>query len=171
MAYSGDVIGARLKALRKEWGYSLEQVAEACGVQQYQTVSKWESANTIPSMKQLLKLCNLYCCDVGYLLGEYDCKTRKATDIQEKTGLSEAAIERLEYLAIFQPDMMKTLNLLIEFERADIIKLINSFLQFNFTGDIECGNLIFDGRALDNHFLMELNAELKAMKKKVCEEG
>ena len=38
-------------------------------------------------------------------------------------------------------------------------------------GDIECGNLIFDGRALDNHFLMELNAELKAMKKKVCKEG
>ncbi len=96
MAYNYDEIGKRLRALRKEWGYSLDKLAAFCEVQQYQTISKWETANTIPSIKQLMKLCDLYGCDIGYLLGEYDCKTRKATDIHAETGLSEEAVNELQ---------------------------------------------------------------------------
>lgn len=166
MAYNYDVIGVRLRSLRKEWGYSLERVAEACDVQQYQTVSKWESANTIPSMKQLLKLCNLYGCDIGYLLGEHDCKTRKATDIQEETGLSEDAIEILKKLSINSPSTVAALSKIITFNSADILELLKDYLQFNFNQDVDTGTAIIKGQALDNMYLLEINAELKAMKEK-----
>lgn len=166
MAYSQYEIGERMRRLRKEYGYTLEQVAEACGVQQYQTVSKWESGNTVPAMKQLLNLCNLYCCDIGYLLGEYDCKTRHATDIQASTGLSEKSIQELKTRAVLYPETTKALNAIIEFNRGDIIDLVSSFLLFDFADDVDTGTGIIKGQALENMYLMEICAELKAMKQR-----
>ena len=40
-------------------------------------------------------MCEKLECDVGHLFGEYDCKKRQAEDVQELTGLSEKAIEKL----------------------------------------------------------------------------
>ncbi len=164
MTYNYDEIGKRLRALRKEWGYSLDKLAAFCEVQQYQTISKWETANTIPSIKQLMKLCDLYGCDIGYLLGEYDCKTRKATDIHKETGLSEEAIKRLQYLSVSNPDMVRTISLLIEFNNSDIIELIKSYLKFNLEKDIDIGPEVIKGQALGDIYLLEINAELKTMK-------
>ena len=95
MTYNSTVLGERLKAARDEFGYSLAYIAEACHYQQYQTISKWEKGESHPSIQVLLRLCELYGCDLGYLVGEYDCKTRKAADIKAETGLSETVINRL----------------------------------------------------------------------------
>ena len=48
----------------------------------------------LPQFEDMLKMCEVFDCELGYLLGEFDCKTREATDIQAKTGLSEKAIKK-----------------------------------------------------------------------------
>ena len=92
-------IGKRINEARTCSGLTLEQVAEKCGVKQYQTVSKWEKANTLPSLAQLLKLCEIFQCDIDYLLGKIPCKTKTATDIMQETGLSEKSISILNSAA------------------------------------------------------------------------
>lgn len=171
MVYNEFEIGKRLKQLRTESGLSLNKVAAYCGVEQYQTVSKWETGNNVPALKHLLKLCNLYDCDIDYLLGKIPCKRHKSVDICEKTGLSENAICKLEYLFVGSPETVKVLNLLIEFNDSDILKLIREYLDFEYPHDITAGNFVFSGQVLDNHFLMEMNAELKALKEKCRKEN
>ncbi len=92
LTYNMDITAARIKAAREQAGLTLSYVAEYCGVQQYQTVSKWEKGNGKPSLGNLLKLCELFNCELGYLLGEYEGKTREITDVKQKTGLDENSI-------------------------------------------------------------------------------
>lgn len=99
MTYKISATAQRIGQARKEKKLTLESVAEKCGVKQYQTVSKWENGNSVPSLDNLFKLCDLFGCDLGYLLGEYECKTRAAADIQEMTGLSRLASDNLEIAA------------------------------------------------------------------------
>lgn len=61
-----------------------------------QTLSKWSKG--ISSSDDIADLCtiaNILDCEVGYLVGEFDCRKREVADIQEETGLSECAINKL----------------------------------------------------------------------------
>ena len=100
MTYSAQKIGELIKKERMEHHMSLEYIAEKCDVKQYQTVSSWEKGNTTPSLKQLFKLCEVFKCELGYLLGEegYENKTRVKTDVHKEIGLSIKAIEHLSQL-------------------------------------------------------------------------
>lgn len=99
MTYNIDKTAERIKKAREDTDLTLGYIAEKCGVKQYQTVSKWEKGNSTPSLENLFKLCDLFNCDLGYLLGEYDCKKRIAEDIHEMTGLSCLAADNLEIAA------------------------------------------------------------------------
>ena len=167
MADNYTVLGARLKEARKTMGYSLEYVAKACNIQQYQTVSKWESGNTSPSLEKLLTLCKLYGCDLGYFIGEYDCKTRKNTDIKAETGLSEAAINQLKADKAFKTSRIQALNALIEFDNGNIIQDIYSFLFHKFDGQIEAGNVVINGNNIADIFLLEIIGELQALRQRI----
>lgn len=92
-----EEVGKRIKALRESRGWTQQRLAEELKLSNdsRQTVNKWEHGTTPPTLKNLLKLCQLFDCDIGYLFCEYDCKTREATDIQEVTGLSEENISWL----------------------------------------------------------------------------
>lgn len=161
------VLGARLKEARKAMGYSQEYVAEACQIQQYQTISKWESGNTTPSLEKLLLLCELYGCELGYFIGEYDCKTRKNTDIQAETGLSEAAINQLRADNTFKSSRIQALNALIEFDNGNIIQDVYSFLFHKYDRQIEAGNIVINGNNIADVFLLEIIGELQALRKKI----
>lgn len=167
MANNINVIGERLKEARKSMGYSLEYVAEACDIQQYQTVSKWESGNTTPKLEKLLTLCELYGCDLGYFIGEYDCKTRKNTDIKAETGLSEASINQLRADKAFKSSRIQALNALIEFDNGNIIQDVCSFLFHKFDGQVEAGNVIINGKNIADVFLLAIIDELKALRQKI----
>lgn len=161
-----NVIGERLKEARKEMGYSLEKVAEVCQVQQYQTVSKWESGNSSPSLKNLLQLCELYGCELGYLIGMHNCKTRKNADIQEETGLSENAINKLRAENAFDNTTIQAINALVEFNDGSLLKDIKNFLFYQFSGEVEAGNVIINGDNLADVFLLEIISQLKALRNK-----
>lgn len=89
------IIGERLRKARKERKLTLDEVAEKLGYVQYQTISNYENETVSPSLDVTLKLCNLYGCEVGYLTGDFGCKKREVANIQEETGLSECAINKL----------------------------------------------------------------------------
>ena len=91
------VIGERIKAERTREGCSvtLDALAEKIGVTR-QTISKWEKGEgSGPTVWDLIRLCEFFGCDYGYLIGDYECRTRIATDIREETGLSELAVTNL----------------------------------------------------------------------------
>lgn len=90
-------IGKRIQKERKNSKFkSLDELAEEIGTTR-QTLSKWEKGDgsSSPSLWDVERLCKIFGCDFGYLVGEYNCRTRINTDIQSETGLSELAIDNL----------------------------------------------------------------------------
>lgn len=90
--------GQRIREQRLAAGYRTQSsFALALGLQEEsrQSVGAWENDNRLPTLDIFLKMCELFDCEIGYLLCEYDCKTREITDIQQATGLSEKSIQRL----------------------------------------------------------------------------
>ena len=55
--------GENLKVLRNKKNISQEELAELVGVSR-QSVSKWETSLAYPEMKHLLKLCDIFHCQV-----------------------------------------------------------------------------------------------------------
>lgn len=115
--------GKRIKAERTEAGYSQADLAEALLLSRdsRQTVSNWENGRTLPSLDILLAMCDLFECEIGYLLGEegYEGKTRVVTDVHKITGLSHKAIENVCLLKELdelppKPGQLKILNSLLE---------------------------------------------------------
>lgn len=95
MQYDIKKIALRLVSERKTHKFSQEKLAGILKVNR-NTLSSWETAwgesSPLPPLKHLLKLCDLYNCELDYLLCEIDCKTRSATDICKATGLSPEAL-------------------------------------------------------------------------------
>lgn len=57
----------KLILLRKQNGYSQEQLAEKIGVSR-QAVSRWEAGETTPEMALLVKICNIFDVTADYLI-------------------------------------------------------------------------------------------------------
>lgn len=94
-------IGKRIRYERKQAGFTSQiAFAEALhlGESSRQTICKWENGKLLPSLDHLLDMCKLFHCEIGYLLCEYDCKTKENTDIHQVIGLSENAIAVLKTL-------------------------------------------------------------------------
>ena len=53
------VIGDKLKALRKSYGYTQEKLAQLLNVDQ-RTISNWENGISEPSLELLAKLCEIF---------------------------------------------------------------------------------------------------------------
>ena len=167
MTYNQVKTGKRLKEARKNLGYSLEKVAELCGIQQYQTVSSWENGNSTPSIEKLIKLADLYDCEIGYLIGEYDCKRRTIDSVEKITGLSEKAVESLERDNFFKKERITTINHIVEFNNGDIITLISKYLNHNYNGIVKVGELEIDGNTVADTLLLEITSELRTLRNKV----
>lgn len=101
MEYILSEIGKRLKEERKKAGFkSHESLSEYIQKHNYrsfsrQTIAKWEHGEEMPPLDVLCTLCVPFKCELGYLLGEHKNKTRENTNIQNVTGLSERAINKL----------------------------------------------------------------------------
>lgn len=95
MQYDWKKIGERLKSEREALKLSMDELASEIHTTR-QTISKWEKGTSVEiTLNMLLELCRVFDCELGYLLCEYDCKTRAATDISQQTGLSEEAVKNL----------------------------------------------------------------------------
>lgn len=91
-------IGERIRKERIEAGYKNQSdFAVALGLKEdsRQSVGNWENGIRLPSLDIFLKMCDIFECEIGYLLCEFDCKTKEETDVQKATGLSNKSIRRL----------------------------------------------------------------------------
>lgn len=61
------IISEKIMELRKQNGWSQEELASLIGVSR-QSVSKWESGSSIPDMEKILKLSEIFCVSTDYLL-------------------------------------------------------------------------------------------------------
>jgi len=142
MQYDGERIANRIKAERKALKWSQEVLANTLYVNR-NTVIAWEKGR-IPSLADMLHMCKLFDCELSYLLCEYDCKTRIATDIQETTGLSETAINKMSAIVASQGAF-------------NIFKQLGCF-QNMFT-DVDLINLLFDNPVIiskmNDYFLIQ----------------
>ena len=101
MEYNFVKIGDRIRQMRKEKFGNQEDFIEALGEKgvpigrnKISAIENGEQSQfTLPF---LLACCNLFNCDMGHLLGEYNCKTRDMQFIHDETGLSEESISLLK---------------------------------------------------------------------------
>ena len=103
-------IGERIREERIAARFSQMSFAVAVGLKEdsRQSVIKWENGH-LPSLKVLIKMCEIFDCEIGYLLCEFDGKTKVKTDIQAETGLSDKSVERLiapEYMGEMPLNLM-----------------------------------------------------------------
>lgn len=80
-------IANRLQKLRKEKGYSQEQLADALGISR-QAVSKWERAESSPDTDNLICLAKLYGISLDELLST-DQSIEEIKQEQEEKGKEE----------------------------------------------------------------------------------
>ena len=83
MKYNLIEIGVRLKTERKKAGFkSHDELVDYIKNHNYrgftrQTISKWERGLEMPPLDILCSLCELFECELGYLLCEYETKGKK----------------------------------------------------------------------------------------------
>ena len=89
-------IAERLQELRKQSGYSLEQVAELLGLSR-QAISKWESGQGKPEIDNIVKLTEIYNVSADYIL----LGTEKVSvPVPEKKELSHEYKKAIGIIAI-----------------------------------------------------------------------
>ena len=129
--YDKSQIRARLKFERKALKMSQDELAEKLHLNR-NTIGAWEK-DGIPSLDDMLKMCNIFDCELGYLLCEHDCKTKKKTDINEALGLSSGAADALERTMYSSMVGNRMLNLLLEngfeYALAELLTLFTNYLS------------------------------------------
>ena len=97
-------IGTFLKELRKEKGFTQEQLAETLNVSR-RTVSRWETGSNMPDLDLLMEIADLYEVDLREMLnGE-----RKSEDKMNKE-LEETVLQVAEYTNADKQRVTKTVQ-------------------------------------------------------------
>lgn len=86
-------LGNNLFQARKKKGMSQEEVAEKLGVSR-QTISKWETDETLPDIRQSKKLSVLYGLSLDELI-EFDIDVKEIQEIIDKT--SEKVSDKIDW--------------------------------------------------------------------------
>ena len=134
MNYDLKKVGQRIRKERKGAGFKTQgDFAKRMGYHEEsrQTIGNWENGKILPRLDDLLKMCEIFNCELSYLLCEYNCKTRENTDIQAATGLSEEAINSLLNLAKDSgtDEKLSVLSQILAHEKLlDFLKAIEAYL-------------------------------------------
>jgi transcriptional regulator with XRE-family HTH domain len=78
------ILADKITDLRKKSGWSQEELAEKMGVSR-QSISKWESAQSVPDMKKIVKMSELFGVSTDYLLKDEIEEPEPAEDAGETT--------------------------------------------------------------------------------------
>lgn len=75
-------LGDKISKLRKENNYTQEQLADILGVSR-QAISKWESDLTYPETEKLIRISELFCCSLDYLIKDKEDKEETENGIRK----------------------------------------------------------------------------------------
>lgn len=168
MEYNYQAIVERFQAARKASGLTQAQVISEVQTKSVQlkplddpapqkiglggnTLSGFENGTCGLSLEQFLSICSICGMSAGYVLGEHDAKSFELQELQNKTGLSEPALEELQKLNNDRP-------------RGDLgIALINSILTAPQFGElIKCYRAYATSRAKESVQRKITKADYKA---------
>jgi transcriptional regulator with XRE-family HTH domain len=117
----------KLKQMREEHGLSQVELAEKLGKSQ-NTISSWETGRTIPKMKDLNVLCDLYGCTYEALTGikQFDANDITMEDILFRLQSLETEdlrklCEQIDYIVKGRVEMIR-----IEQEKQDLMARIKA---------------------------------------------
>lgn len=164
MQYNRNTVIERITELKGKRGskdyISNAKIAEYLHVKD-RTVKNWlkerpeniqEESKGYPDIPfpYIVKLCDLFKCDIEYLLDEtMSCKTKEATDIQKATGLSEEAITTLQS----ETNSEKSIGIVVDYSDLKM-KLINFLiLDLNYRSGFMAHILqsVYDKRIIDDY--------------------
>ncbi len=92
------ILGEKITLLRKKNNYSQEDLANELGISR-QSVSKWESGNSIPDLDKIIKISNLFGVSTDYLLkDELEEEILSETDEMLEEGKIVSLEEANEFL-------------------------------------------------------------------------
>lgn len=94
-------IGQRIKKKRKEAHLTQEELLERIHLSttSKQSLRSWERGQRLPDLETMLRLCEVFNCDLGYLQADYTESTFDLHKVAEYTGLTEDAVKRLHALS------------------------------------------------------------------------
>ena len=137
IVYEQQKIAKMIERERTALSLSKDKLATYLNVNR-NTITAWERTDKkgrIPPLDDLLHMCELFDCEIEYLLGRYECKTRTATDIQEVSGLSAYTIKcLLDYNEIphnLDFDLLDFIEYLIQSKELQIPMRINTLLKLS----------------------------------------
>jgi len=95
--YTSEAIGKLIRSEREKRNWTQKKLGEKLSVTGKQ-VSNYEQGILTPPADMLIKLCEVYNCELGYLLGEddYSQGTRIQTAICNATGLTTETIDVIQ---------------------------------------------------------------------------
>lgn len=82
------ILADKIIRLRKQFGWSQEELAEKMAISR-QSVSKWESANSIPDLNRIIKLAEIFEVSTDYLLKDGN----EIAQTQDKSHLNQISLE------------------------------------------------------------------------------
>ena len=99
MKYDQEIIRKNIATERKKLGLSQDKLGAKIHTVGKQ-ISNYENGITLPPLGVMLKLCEVFNCELGYLLGEkqYQEGTQARTIVMDYTGLSFDAMNALLYI-------------------------------------------------------------------------
>ncbi len=93
------ILADKIIRLRKQLGWSQEELAEKVGVSR-QSVSKWESTNSIPDLNKIIKLAGIFDVSTDFLLKD-DIDSADYLSENKEPGLTQVSLEQaLAYVDI-----------------------------------------------------------------------
>jgi transcriptional regulator with XRE-family HTH domain len=130
----------RLKYLREELGYSLQDIADECGVSK-SSIHLYELGTRKPKRETLEELCCLFNVDMDYLLGKSDIRNATA-NLLGYNSLAEAYAagvnvdETLKKIALQEPklregeeELLKLIRLMPDDMKAMYIEALRAALK------------------------------------------
>lgn len=132
--------GKRIEGERKNKKMDQTSVAEYVGCNRA-TLRKWERGNSLPAIDQFFLLCELFGCEPGYLLCEYNERTAAAADIADTIGLLGEASHNLNKLrmnSVQKQDGPSVISLSFINYLSEHIDSLSSYIsdKHNLEGDI-----------------------------------
>lgn len=86
------ILADKIINLRKKCAWSQEELAEKMNVSR-QSISKWESGQSVPDLDRILKLCQLFGVSTDYLLKDEIEKSEVAVDVYEPANVKHVSAE------------------------------------------------------------------------------
>ena len=131
MKYSPEEIGKMIKKERKKRNLTQEKLGELLSPDSpisEKQIAAYERGKPTPPIERLFKLCEIFDCELGYLLGEkeYTNGTTLETSIEDFVGLDKESLNKLRLLS---SDKTVIIPIQLKYEKKKYHKILNNIIH------------------------------------------